>query len=1046
MRPLVKDGIIYSIIQCSVEYYLLRLTVGMFVTRIEINGFKSFADHTVIEFPKPSADLRQGITAIVGPNGSGKSNVADAIRWVLGEQSMKNLRGKKSEDIIFAGSEGKGKMSLATVTMVLDNSDKRAQIEYDELAISRRYYRSGESEYLLNGNKVRLIDLQILLARAQFGQGSYSVIGQGTIDRLLLQSPTERKEFFDEAVGIKEFQIKRHHASLKLARTEENIGAADTIMQEIEPRLKSLKRQVHKLEQRQEVEQSLRELQEAYYGSLYTSLENDIVKVETELEKVDAVYHTKLTHLQSIQNELSIFAQEKSRADTFDALQQELNHAQQRKNALEKDRAIAQAKLETEYSKAGKQNIGWLESKILELNQVDTELTLSKSQYEKKLHSIRTQAQEKNAEFEELVRERIRLQQELSGLENSMRDIVRDRDTIPFEGLRAVTAIIGQPKASFGGVVYGILAELARVEDKYRVALEVAAQAHLASVVVEDDRVAESCIEFLKKNHLGFATFLPLNTIKSRFVPHDLESLLYRPGVYGLATDLVTHDSLFDHIFSYVFGSTLIVENIYTAREIGIGKVRMVTLEGDVMEMSGSMKGGFRQRRKNALTFAAQAQSFSTLSLDDVDRAVQDIRGQLTAIEKKIESTRTVATALNTELEIISHSLSQVEDRIRENASQSSRMTQERSVHTMSKEEYSEMMESFSRDRDRLGFEIERISLEIESIHERIQAFNHEEEEKRKRVFALQDAMQHAQQLLNQEADSRHTLEVERTKHIARREGLDEEIYSELKTTYSAIKEKGIPKFIYTVEVAKAEIEKLKYTLSLIGGIDPEILKEYQETNTRYEELSHQLEDLKAAAKDLYAMIEDLDVIMKKKHNQAFKHIKKEFSRYFSILFEGGKAELTEVYGESEEEESLLRSTEKLEDEEENGSSNTRKKELLAGIEVTACPPGKKIKNLAALSGGERTLTSIALLCAILHTNPSPFVLLDEVEAALDEANTLRFTKILHELARQSQFIVITHNRVTMHASDVLYGVTMGNSGVSRLVGVKLEGRDLVSA
>lgn len=1023
----------------------------MYVTRIEINGFKSFADHTVIEFPKPRADARQGITAIVGPNGSGKSNVADAIRWVLGEQSMKNLRGKKSEDIIFAGSEGKGKMSLATVTMVLDNSDKRAEIEYEELAISRRLYRSGESEYLLNGNKVRLIDLQLLLARAQFGQGSYSVIGQGTIDRLLLQSPTERKEFFDEAVGIKEFQIKRHHASLKLARTEENISAADTVMQEIEPRLKSLKRQVSKLEQRQEVEISLRELQEAYYGSLYTSLQQDITRVEGELAKVEGEYQSELNGLQAIQTELAAFAHEKSRADIFDTLQQELSEAQQKKNLLEKDRAIAQAKLETEYGKAGKQNIAWLESKILEFTETEIELSTTKNQYEKKLASLRLEQQTLNLEIEEHTRERIRLQQELARLENSMRDIVRERDTLPLEGLRAVNAIVGEPKHAFGGTVYGILSELAQVEDTYRVALEVAAQAHMASVVVEDDRVAEACIEFLKQNHLGFATFLPLNTIKSRFIPHDIDSFMHRPGVYGLATDLITHDSLFDHIFSHVFGSTLIVENIQIAREIGIGKVRMVTLDGDVMETSGSMKGGFRNKRKHALTFAAHADRLPIFSFDDVDRSTEEIRTKLSELEIKIETTRAHAASLHAESEIVSHSLVATEERIKENATQSSRMSQERSVHTMSKEEYTEMMGSFAHDRDQLSFEIDKIVAHITEIQERIQIFNHEEEEKRKRVFALQDSMQQKQQVLNSRADSRHALEVERAKQVTHREGLEEEIYAELKESFSAIKEKGIPALTYTLDHAKAEIEKFKYTLSLIGGIDPEILKEYQETNTRYEELKSQLTDLKAAATDLYTMIEELDLIMKKKHTQAFKQIKKEFSRYFSILFEGGKAELTEVYGEPEEEtESILSTTSALEGDEDppshkatdgQGKKNTRSdtKELLAGIEVTACPPGKKINNLAALSGGERTLTSIALLCAILHTNPSPFVLLDEVEAALDEANTLRFTKILNELAYQSQFIIITHNRVTMHASDVLYGVTMGNGGVSKLVSVRLE-------
>ncbi len=1011
----------------------------MHVTRIEISGFKSFAHHTVIEFPKPTSDGRNGITAIVGPNGSGKSNVADAIRWVLGEQSMKNLRGKKSEDIIFAGSEGKGKMSLASVTLTLDNSDKRADIEYDELVISRRIYRSGESEYILNGNQVRLVDLQILLARAQFGQGSYSVISQGTIDRLLLQSPAERKIFFDEAVGIKEFQIKRHHAALKLARTTDNMSQAEALLLEIQPRLKSLRRQVSKLEQRQEVEQTLRELQESYYGTLYQKLQQEISAVEEELSTVEHRYQTELTELQRVQTELASFAHEKPRTDIFESLQSELAELQQKKNQLEKDRAIAQGKLETEYGKAGKQNIGWLESKSEEFRLKEGGLVRAKSEHEEKLDRLRATLHEYTLAIDEKQREKIRLQQELSRLENSMREIVRERDSLSLEGLRAVNSIVSSPKQRFGGTVYGVLAELAQVEDRYRVALEVAAQAHMAALVVESDRVAEACIAFLKENRLGFATFLPLNTIRARFIPADIQNLVHRQGVYGLATELVSHDSLFDQIFSYVFGSTLIVENIQIAREIGIGKVRMVTLEGDVVETSGSMKGGYRQVRKNALTFAGKVGNLSLVSIDDVSRGSEDIRRQLSDLEIEIEKDRALIAKLQTESEIISHTARELDQRIRENAGELSRLNQELSMHTMSKEEYTEMMTSFSKERDELGEGIDTLVHSIDEIHVRIQKFNHEEEEKRKRVFALQDEMQGRQQVLNREADAKHALEVERAKHTTHREGLEDEIYSELKESIQKIIEKGIPELTFQSEEAKIEIEKLKYTLSLIGGIDLEVLKEYEETNTRYTELDTQLKDLRKASSDLSLMIDELDLVMEKKHSQAFKHIKKEFSRYFSILFEGGKAELSEIYGteSNDDDEELLT--------EEGVEEKTEKKgeKFLAGIEVTASPPGKKIKNLAALSGGERTLTSIALLCAILHTNPSPFVLLDEVEAALDESNTLRFTKILQELAFQSQFIIITHNRVTMHASDVLYGVTMGNDGVSKLVSVKFEGKEM---
>lgn len=779
----------------------------MFVTRIEINGFKSFADHTIIEFPKPTSDGRQGITAIVGPNGSGKSNVADAIRWVLGEQSMKNLRGKKSEDIIFAGSEGKGKMSLASVTMVLDNTDKRAEVPYEELAISRRLYRSGESEYMLNGSKVRLIDLQILLARAQFGQGSYSVIGQGTIDRLLLQTPSERKEFFDEAVGIKEFQIKRHHASLKLARTEENIAQAQAIVVEIEPRLKSLKRQVAKLEQRQEVEQSLRELQEAYYISAHASLQQDIDRVEGELQTVEQQYASELALLQQVQHELAASAQEKSRSDIFESLQRELYELQQQKNKHEKDRAILQARLETEYGKAGKQNLAWLENKLSELQQSLRELERDTEVHLRKLESLRDLVREQNQLIAEKQRERIELHQELVRLETSMRDMVRDRDTFSVEGLRAVHAVVSQPKHTFGGSVYGILAELAQVEDTYRVALEVAAAAHLASVVVEDDQVAEACIQFLKKHRLGFATFLPLNTIRARFMPSDISALAHRPGVYGLAVDLISHDSLFDTIFSYVFGSTLIVENIDIARQIGIGKVRMVTLEGDVVETSGSLKGGYRHVRKNGLTFAAKADQLPVFSIDEVTEATTAIRAKLSQLEIEIEQLRSAASSTHTESEIAAHSLESHEARVRELASEISRLSGEQKIHTMSEEEYGGVMREVSDSREQVELTLTGIDRQIQVVQEKILVFNRAEEEKRQRVFALQDEMQKRQTLLNAVADARHLLEVEKTKHTTHRESLEEEIYMELKESIASIRDRGVPALSHTLENAKAEIE-----------------------------------------------------------------------------------------------------------------------------------------------------------------------------------------------------------------------------------------------
>ncbi|MBI2436581.1 MAG: AAA family ATPase [Candidatus Magasanikbacteria bacterium] len=1026
----------------------------MHVKRMEINGFKSFAQSTVFEFSNPVKN-KHGVTVIVGPNGSGKSNVADAIRWVLGEQSMKHLRGKKSEDIIFAGSQGKAKMSMASVTMVLDNTDKRAPIEYDELIIARRLYRSGESEYLLNGNAVRLIDLQILLAQAQFGQGSYSIIGQGAIDRLLLQTPAERKSFFDEAVGIKEFQIKRHHAAMKMKRTEENIAQATVLLQEIEPRLKSLKRQVSKLEKRQEVEISLRELQEQYYFTLHTDLTTKVSQYQAEFDEVCTHYIGIEKFLHAVQTELAELAQEKSRHEIFESLQKEYTDVQEKKNNLERDHAIVAGKLQTEFSKAGKQNIGWLENKIEEFKKQDASISVEIESEQGIRTKVQQQISQTVRDLEALQQKKIYAHSKFVELDRQIAEIRQGKDGVQFEGLRAVNAILSQTDGVFGGKVYGIVAQLAQVDEKYRLALEVAAHAHLSSVVVEDDHVAQACIEFLKKQQLGFATFLPLNKIQGRIVPRDVAEMHSRLGVHGLATELVNYNSIFDSIFSYVFGSTLVVDDIETAREIGIGRVRMVTLEGDIMETSGSMKGGFRRKNRGVLSFAGTLQDFGEHALENLEKEIQEHKTQLEKIELEIESLREILSTYKTQEQVVAQKVSMIDVRKNEIARELASLSQELMMYSISPDQYGEMMQKFNIEKEQIVQQIKTSSAQLEAVYKKIEALNVEEEKKRQRIFFLQDEMQTRQQELNTVGDKKHTVQVEITRLETHREDLEQEIFSELRSGVGSILDKGLMKLGHDrVDHAKVEIEKLKYQLSLIGGIDEDVMGEYEETKTRYESLDSELNDLGKASHDLNKMIDELDTLMKKKHSESFAKIKKEFARYFKILFEGGEAELVEIYGSDEDVNDEITgdtdtrmnaddadNADTLEDDtDDEKQKKKRRKKILQGVEVYACPPGKKIKNITALSGGERTMTSIALLSAILHTNPSPFVLLDEVEAALDEANTLRFTKILHELAEQSQFIIITHNRVTMHVADLLYGVTMGNDGMSKLVSVKLDG------
>jgi len=1014
----------------------------MFLKSIEIQGFKSFAQKVRMDFIPPR-DGKMSVTAIVGPNGSGKSNVSDAIRWVMGEQSMKALRGKKSEDVIFSGSEAKGQLGMASVTLTLDNSDHRVDIEFDEISITRRLYRSGDNEYLLNGQGIRLIDLQILLARAQFGQGSYSVVGQGMIDRMLLQTPEERKRFFDEAAGIKEFQIKRHQSVLKMQHTEDNLRQAEMLMNEVEPRLRALSRQVKKLEQRQDVENELRSLGEVYYTTLWQSNAQQLEKLRTEMETVHRDYLDLDKKLNTVQTELAKLAGAESRESLFAELQKKLQEVMSRKNSLEKDRAIIVGKLQAEYSKVGKQNVGWLEGKITELKSKKEEISRSLSGAEEKTAHLHTALLNARAASEKLLLEKTETRNKILNLTQNFQQAKSDQSYWQLAGLKAVQAIL-EDRQRFNGI-FGVVAQLGKVSEEYLLALDVAAGNNLSSVVTSDEHVAEAAIQYLRSNELGVATFLPISKVKPRYASQDLETMKQMPGVRGLALDLIEFDKKFSNIFSYIFGNTLIVENIEAARNIGIGRIRMVTLEGDVIEVSGSMRGGFRRGKRNGLSFALAQGGEWMRGMQDDEKLLSEAQARLDRIEIDSEKTTANVQKISADIQAAETEARIVREQKKSLDTEIATLNQELALCNMTPAEYGNAMIGLSSEKKMLDKMITDVEKEVSKAESALTEFNRDEEEKKRRVFALQDEMQTFQGLINKTVDQRNNLQVSIAKLDTRQEDLANEVYAEMHADIKNILERNAA----TVSAAELvgiqeKMQKCKYQLSLIGGIDEEVVKEHEETKTKYDFLTQQLTDLRQALADLKIAVQELDEIMKKKRDKAFKLIRKEFSRYFELLFEGGKADLVELYAEEESQEGVAQEAGELggENMPEIVPTETEKKKsekILAGIDVIACPPGKKIKNIQALSGGERTLTSIALVCAILNINPSPFVVLDEVEAALDEANTLRFNKILHELAMHSQFILITHNQVTMHTADALYGVTMGNDGVSRLLSVKLD-------
>jgi chromosome segregation protein len=1009
----------------------------MYLKRLEINGFKSFANATVLQFLPPRGE-HFSVTAVVGPNGSGKSNVTDAIRWVMGETSLKSIRGKKSDDVIFNGSAAKGAMSLAEVSMVLDNTNRPVDdIDAEEVVITRRLYRSGETEYLINQNPVRLLDIHLLMAKAGMAENSYSMVSQGMIDKLLTVNPAERKDFFDEACGIKEFQIKRHQADLKLARTAEHLEQANVVLQEIEPRLKLLSKQVKKLEERHEVETELLAAQESYYVTLYQRNKIEYDALLERLQGINVRHQTSFTELEFVQSELATLAGSSTRQEVFDELQAAHQKIVREKNAVEKQLAILEGQMHTEYSHAGQHNVSWLEGKVSEIRLAAARSGEEVGGAEVEQGRLDKALKEERYRLDTLTVARTETNVTIARLQNQLLKDQSEQNYLNVSGLTAVKAVL-DARDRFGKV-YGLVAELGEVSEEYRLALEVAAGQHLSSIVVDNEGVARLAINYLRDQRFGVATFLPLTKLQARSLYRDEEALLSHPDVIGLALNLVKFDAEFQPVFSFIFGSTMVVADLEAAQRVGIGSVRMVTLAGDVAEKNGVMRGGYRTK-KSTLSFSSKLSLSADDRLQEYQAAINREQARLVELEEQIKDSQTKLVEVHGQAQGCQAKVRMMSTQKEQLDLELSRLEQELRVLTSNPEEYGKELQRLAQEKEAALGELARLETDVVAAARAIEDYNRLEEEKKQRVFALQESMQAKQVLVNTITQEQNDVKIALAKVETRREDLAVEVQEELKMVLSSLVERVQTIVAFEeLDALSDTIQKLKYKLSLIGGIDEEVIKEYEATKERYDFLSGQLNDLQKATTDLNTLIGELDETMKKRRTVAFRKIRKEFSRYFQILFEGGEADLEEIYGEEPVEGENPEPGTPTEDGSAEPEKPSKKEKILTGIEVIANPPGKKIKYLNSLSGGERTLTSIALICAILHDNPSPFVVLDEVEAALDEANTQRFVRIMSELSTQSQFIVITHNRVTMHAADALYGVVMNGDGISQLLSVKME-------
>lgn len=1184
----------------------------MYLKSIEIQGFKSFANKILFEF-------HNGITGIVGPNGSGKSNVADAVRWVLGEQRVRQLRGGTMQDVIFSGTEIRKPQGFAYVAITLDNSDHKLPIAYDQVTVSRRLYRSGESEYKINGSACRLKDINELFYDTGIGKEGYSIIGQGQIDKILSGRPEERRELFDEAAGIVKFKKRKLIAQRKLDDEEQNLVRVKDILSELEKQVGPLKLQSEAAKEYLKLKEELKgrdanlfllehkalQLQLSELDQKTSIVKGDWENASSQSEQLkkdfdrleeensaseEKIASTREEHSKSILLKESIEGQiavlreqirseqlnEENRKERISSIDQELLGKEEQKQEYEKQREetkkqVAQAEqaltqagqtlseTEQEMARLSKESEAAKAAIISALNE-KAGLAAKSQRYETMLEQVdvrRSEVTQKLLRFksdesvqeEELKKEEKRLEQiqeELDRLteleeETAFRLTAAEEDGAAlaarlsrsqqdyhishskleslknlaerYEGYGNSIRRVMEQKSRIPGI-HGVVADLISTSKKYETAIETALGGSIQNIVTDREETAKELIEYLKKNRYGRATFLPLTGISARG-GFTQESALREPGILGLASDLVEVKDEYRTLIQYLLGRVVVADTIDHA--IALARkfrhtLRIVTLEGELLSAGGSMTGGSFKNSSNLLgrqRELSELQASCRKALQDVEetqKAIAD-NGRLKAqcageaarlretkqeivlrkntaqmnmerlLGKKQEIAESSADLVmeNRELEFqlkeirenrarLSREEEQLEQLQKEQEARSEQLSRKLSDAQQQKEETAKLLSGAQltaagiRQQDRFIAEnVSRILKEESSLKEerqRILDGSSESEavisEKLAKIEQLgrqileeTSKAQRLEEALAQNSEEKERLAEKQKSFFRKREELSEEIgrldkelyrlesqkerltermsdqisymWEEYELTYSgaqALKDEAPG----TIPEIRRAIEELKGNIKGLGNVNVNAIEDYREISERYEFLKSQNDDLAAAREALLKIIEELDTGMRLQFEEKFAQIRQEFDKVFKELFGGGHGAL------------ILHEDEDI---------------LEAGIQIISQPPGKKLQNMMQLSGGEKALTAIALLFAIQNLKPSPFCLLDEIEAALDDSNVDRFAKYLHKLTKNTQFIVITHRRGTMVSSDRLYGITMQEKGVSTLVSVNLVESEL---
>jgi len=975
----------------------------MYLKKIRTVGFKSFADEINI-------DLSKGITGIVGPNGSGKSNIVDAVRWVLGEQSVKSLRGEGAmSDIIFAGTTKRKGANYASVNLIFDNEDRHLPIDYSEVSIKRILYKDGENEYFINNSKCRLKDITDLLMDSGMEKDAFNIISQGEVQEILSNKPEDRRIIFESAAGVLKYKKRKEEAIRKLERTHENLSRVNDIINELEIQVEPLKEQK---------ETALK------YLNNKKELENvEIALITHDIDTINYEYQNNKRKIEEINLEINNIATLNNTEDvTLTSKKIELNELDRNiytiqqeliKTSSNVEKLNGEKNLILERSK-NKQKNDELQNKVLELQEnilkYKNSIDLTNNQIELKkssLDSILENVKLNNLNIDKIKQERNicvnnlnnknRYETELKYKIDILEQAIESDSTLSY----GVKSIINNP--SLNGI-HSVIGKIIEMDEIYAIAIDIALGGAKEYIITDTSKDAKEAIRYLKNNELGKATFYPIEVIKPRNIDEESKNILFNTkGFVDIASNLVKYDKKYENIILNQLGNVIIANNIDDANNISRlinHKYKIVTLDGELVHVGGSITGGkFKNNKSNIIT--------QKYELDSLNRKLYKTIDEIKNLEEKINELDNYIKEYEEKNYKLTKEKIEIEEIIK---------NKQKSLAEFSKniDEYNNELNSFENN---INEEQKRIMdlyyLEInkkEELESKLEFLNNKKNSLSILINEIETSIKRSMSSYNKLQNELKELEISVNKADVKLDSLLNTLTTEYSITFEKAKEK------YRLEIneheARLKVNSLKSSIKNLGVVNVGAIEEFDRINERFEFLQNQKHDLYNAENTLLEIIDEMDSVMKDKFIETFDQIKIEFENVFKKLFGGGMAELHLT---------------------EPGNI------LETGIDIVACPPGKKLSHISLLSGGEKTLTAISLLFAILKVKTVPFSILDEVEAALDEANVELFGEYVETLKDKTQFIIITHKKKTMEYVDYLYGITMQESGISKLVSVKLE-------